>query len=103
MELIDAQKSNVERRRIRIEMDVQPIRALIDIELIRKALAGLIVNAIESTPAGGEITITSIDGIHQWEIEVADSSHSRHQSEFTDFAILRSRSRIGCRWKQFSS
>ncbi len=88
MELIDAQKSHVERRGIRIEMDVQPIRALVDIELIKKALAGLIVNAIESTPEGGEITIISIDGIHQWEIEVADSSHSRHQNEFTDFAIF---------------
>lgn len=88
-ELIDTNKSSFERQRINIEMDMQPIRAMIDSELVRKALSGLILNAIESTPPGGEITITSIDGIHQWEIEVADSSHSGRVDNFSELDIGR--------------
>lgn len=88
-DLIDTHKSNFERHRIRIEMDMQPIRAMIDTDLVSKALGGLILNAIESTPPDGEITITSIDGIHQWEIEVADSSHSGRIDSFAELDIAR--------------
>lgn len=82
-ELIDQLQPALVRRGVRIEMDVQTLEARIDAKLIGKALQGLMLNAIESTPRGGEITITSINGIHQWEIEVADSSHVRRHNDFS--------------------
>ena len=63
------------RCQIRVELDVQSLEATVDSNLVKKALNGLIENAIRSTPSGGEITITTIDGQHHWEIEVADSSN----------------------------
>ena len=86
-DLLDTHKSNLDRHAIRIETDMQPIEATISPDLIRKALSGLILNAIDSTPPGGEIAITSIDGIHQWEIEVADSSHVGRNGNFAELNI----------------
>ena len=86
-ELVDLHKSNFAQHSIRIEMDMQPIQATIKPSLISAALSGLILNAIETTPPGGEVSITSIDGIHQWEIEVADSSHVGKTGDFAKLDI----------------
>ena len=86
LDLIDSRQSLCRERGIRLELDVQPIDAMVDVDLVRQALSGLIENAIESTPDGGEITITSIDSPHQWEIEVADSSRYRQDDQETPFA-----------------
>ncbi len=75
-EIVDSQKAAWSERRLRLEMDIQPMEAHINVQLIQLALSGLLVNAIQNTPYGGEITVTSIDGTHQWEIEVADSSQA---------------------------
>jgi len=42
---------------VRIDKDVPPI--LIDIEQVRRAIGNLIVNAIDSMPGGGKLTITT--------------------------------------------
>ena len=86
-DLVNMHRSDFERHAIRIEMDMQPIRATVDSGLIRTALSGLILNAIDSTPPGGEVTITTIDGVHQWEIEVADSSHVGRNRDLLELDI----------------
>jgi hypothetical protein len=80
LSLIEEYRPVCKARGIRLELDVQPLEATVEVELIRTALRGLLGNAVDTTPDGGEIFVTSIDGIHQWEIEVADSSRYRHRN-----------------------
>jgi hypothetical protein len=75
--LLDEFRPVCNARGIRLELDLDPLEAMVEVELIRVAIRGLLQNALDSTPDGGEISVTSIDGPFQWEIEVADSSDHR--------------------------
>ncbi|MBC8876464.1 MAG: HAMP domain-containing histidine kinase [Planctomycetes bacterium] len=53
-----AEKRNV---RIRVQGDDQPYRTCVDFGQIQQVLTNIVVNAIQSMPSGGEITITLAD------------------------------------------
>ena len=63
--------------RITVELDVQPLEVQANLPLIQSALKSLVQNALQSMTQGGELSVTLIDGPHQWELEVADTSTNR--------------------------
>lgn len=64
----------IESKNIRIEAELQSLTAAVFPAFIDSAVCKLIENAIESTPRGGELNVTLIDGEDCWELEVADSA-----------------------------
>lgn len=66
-------RPRLEKQRIVLETDLDSVDACVDSALLHSAASALVENAIQSMPNGGEISITLIDGQHQWELEVADS------------------------------
>lgn len=71
---LDDVKPLLVERNIQMDLDLQPIEAVYDRRLIGLVVANLVRNAIDACPSGMELSVTTIDGPHQWELEVADSS-----------------------------
>lgn len=72
-EMIDSYQSEFFEKNIVVETDLSQINAVGDAELIKSAFASLIGNAQELMAKGGSLTVTLVDGNHQWELEVADN------------------------------
>ncbi|MDB4533424.1 HAMP domain-containing histidine kinase [Vicingaceae bacterium] len=72
--VFQSMKQRLQNHGIRIEIDMpkqMPVTA--DIELMRRAIENLIVNAIDAMERGGELLVTGVADESQWEIEIADS------------------------------
>ena len=76
---VDSCRLKFERNSINVELDLEEVEAPIDRELVRKTTQLLLENASEKMLNGGTISITLIDGEHQWELEVADSKGMAYQ------------------------
>lgn len=73
-ELCDSLRPQFDAQGVEIELDIPPNSVLhADRELIRRAVLNLMLNALDAMPGGGQLVITSYDGAHGLEIEVADS------------------------------
>ena len=72
-QLLQTFHSQFESQSIALELDLDPIESAVEPQLIHSAVNSLLENAIESMPNGGELSVTLIDGSHQWELEIADS------------------------------
>jgi hypothetical protein len=72
-EVIDSHRGKFLEKNIVVETDLSQINAVGDSELIKSAFASLIGNAQELMTRGGSLTVTLVDGNHQWELEVADN------------------------------
>lgn len=73
-DVCEAMRPQLEAQDIRLAMDVPlNVQVSADREMLRRAIMNLVLNAIDVLPAGGELVITSIDGPHGLELEVADS------------------------------
>lgn len=71
---IESCQPQFEKSSINVELDLENVEANVDRELVRKTTKLLLDNATEKmSDQGGTISITLIDGEHQWELEVADS------------------------------
>jgi hypothetical protein len=89
-ELLDDYDPQFESRNIKLELDFDPIESAFDDSLIKAATIALLENAIESMPTGGELSVTLIDGSHQWELEVADTvgmAFSSHDCDSKDESV----------------
>ena len=58
---------------ISIELDLEGGQTSVQSHQVLPVIRDLIEHAIESMPEGGELTVTLVDGGHQWELEFADS------------------------------
>ena len=72
-DLLNDYHTQFESRNIKLDVDFDPIESAFDDSLIRAATISLLENAIDSMPTGGELSVTLIDGNHQWELEIADT------------------------------
>lgn len=73
-ELLAAHTARLRAQQIAVTLDV-PIHEQVfaDRELLSRALAQLLLNAVEAMPAGGTLVLTSYQGHGRYELEVADS------------------------------
>ena len=71
-EVIASHQRDLVEKNIVVQTDLSRINAFGDSELIKSAFASLIGNAKELMDKGGELTVTLVDGNHQWELEIAD-------------------------------
>ncbi len=71
---IDLCRQQFEQNSISVELDLENVEADIDRDMVRQTTKLLLDNATEKMlDGGGTISVTLIDGQHQWELEVADS------------------------------
>ena len=73
-DLVASFTSRFEQQNIRVETDLPEVTANVFPEVIHRAVANLIENAIDAMPKGGELLVTLVDCRGQWELEVADTS-----------------------------
>ena len=73
-EVCDALAPQFAAQGIELDLDVPAEHYVFaDRHMLRRAVMNLAINAIDVMPEGGELAITSYDGEHRVEIEVADS------------------------------
>jgi signal transduction histidine kinase len=73
-EVLSGLTVRLESQQIETLIDVsQAPRVRADRDLLRRALSNLALNAIEAMPAGGRLYVSSHEGAHGFELEVADS------------------------------
>ena len=71
---VESCQAQFEKSSIKVELDLENVEATIDKEMVRKTTKLLLDNATEKMlEGGGTISVTLIDGEHQWELEVADT------------------------------
>ena len=59
---------------VRVEIDIPPTQTVTaDSNMLRQAVANLLVHAIDAMPEGGELAITSAASASAVELEIADS------------------------------
>jgi len=59
---------------IRRELDIpSTLMACADVDMLRRAVLNLILNAVNAMPHGGELAITVLESVNGFELEVADS------------------------------
>jgi signal transduction histidine kinase len=73
-EVCDSVGPQLEAQMIDVEIDVPPQTLLTaDREMVRRALLNLVLNSVDAMPEGGDLVITSYEGVRGFELEVADS------------------------------
>ncbi|MEM6797938.1 MAG: HAMP domain-containing sensor histidine kinase [Planctomycetota bacterium] len=73
-EVCESMAPQLEAQCVDVEIDVPPNTLLTaDREMIRRAVLNLVLNALDVMPGGGDLVVTSYDGVSGFELEVADS------------------------------
>ena len=73
-QLIETFEHRFDDAGVTLELDLQNFEAMIDPRLVQIAVQGLLENAIQVMPGGGEICVTLLDADLHWELEIADNS-----------------------------
>ena len=71
--IVDSYQLALREKSITIETDLELVQTNFDGDIVDSVTRSLIENAMNKMPNGGVISLTLIDGNHQWELEVADS------------------------------
>jgi signal transduction histidine kinase len=73
-EIVDSLEAQLEAQGIVFDVDV-PLRQIVeaDVDMLRRAILNLVLNAVDAMPNGGELYLTSHVEFDRVEIEVADS------------------------------
>ncbi len=72
--VIESCQSDLVNFGIVVEYDFEAVYSSVNEEMLSDVTIALLNNAIQKMPTGGQITVTLIDGKHQWELEIADTS-----------------------------
>ncbi len=64
----------IRARQIELDIDLDSVPLKHHAATISTAIRGLIANSLQSAPHRGQISITLIDSVDQWELEIADTS-----------------------------
>ncbi len=83
-EVIESHQSEFFEKNIVVETDLSHITAVGNSDLIKSAFASLIGNAHQLMTNGGTLTVTLVDGNHQWELEVADNINEAYSEPGSD-------------------
>ena len=81
-EVCEAIGPQLDAQSIRVVADVAPTTQIsADREMIRRAMLNLMLNSLDVMPEGGELVITSFDGLQGFELEIADSGPGLSQEQ----------------------
>jgi signal transduction histidine kinase len=73
-EVLDMLTQQMRSQRIHVEVDVPPLQRIwADDSALRRCVWHLALNAVDSMPKGGELSITSYISPQRFELEIADS------------------------------
>ena len=72
-DVLEQYRPQMAKRNVLLETDFDIFNAFVDPNQLHSIVAALVENALRQMTKGGEISVTLIDGKHQWELEVADS------------------------------
>lgn len=97
--IVEAYEPQLRQNSIEIETDFEPIKTSFNGDLVRSITYSLIENAAQKMPNGGVISLTLIDGNHQWELEVADSEEiafgdTESNNDLGGFALANPKSNV---------
>jgi signal transduction histidine kinase/putative methionine-R-sulfoxide reductase with GAF domain len=71
-------------RGVRIELKADDARVEVDLDLMRRALEGLVQNAIDSSPEGGTVRLTLTSRAEDWTCAVQDDGPPLPEAELAD-------------------
>jgi hypothetical protein len=72
-DVLEQYRPQMAKKNVLLETDFDIFNAFVDPNQLHSIVAALVENALRPMTKGGEISVTLIDGKHQWELEVADS------------------------------
>ncbi len=79
-EVLLRNQQRIDAKNVSIESDCELLEVIAYPELLENGIEALVSNALERMADGGELSVTLIDGGHQWELEVADSPRQVSES-----------------------
>jgi signal transduction histidine kinase len=80
-EVLDSIAPQLEAQKIDVSLDVSHGIVSADREMLRRAILNLVLNAVDAMPHGGELVVTSYQGRHGVELEIADSGPGLQQED----------------------
>ena len=72
-DVLEQYRPQMAKKNVLLETDFDIFNSFVDPNQLHSIVAALVENALRPMTKGGEISVTLIDGKHQWELEVADS------------------------------
>ncbi len=83
-DVCEAIQPQLDAQKIDVEVDVPVGQSIFaDREMLRRAVLNLLLNAVDAMPEGGELVVTSIEGSHGIELEVADNGPGLSEEQQT--------------------
>ena len=69
---LDKLSDSAHQRGVLLQLDADDSRVEVDVELLRRAIENLLLNAVEFSPLGGHVTLTLKGGADEWTCSVED-------------------------------
>ena len=80
-QIVNSYRSVCESERVSLTLDIDDVAVPYEPKMVRRAVELMMENAIELTPAGGEVEATLINAEYQWELEIADTGSRSHSDQ----------------------